>query len=379
MGERISTGLRSRRADAGAARRRASLPRSRRRGRGPSRLMTSVAAVALLLALACAGDSGPPHWIEHPHRKFPEERYTTGVGQGANREAAAEAARAEIARQTEGETEGVEISRHWTAKQPRVHWALATLDRPALVERLAKRIGEGEEQLAAAAESAAEKDLPPSQALERLLAAFELIHERDVLRRRIQVLDGTPPPPETTPSRGELEGRLAAVKRLLPIAVEAQETDTSTGSPIAPLDVARRALAQQVLAKGFALAPESEWGDTPAWLRVHARVAFEELDLGHRDDFTSIQWDASLEIEDPASEARTLALLSDRARAVHLNSHSTLRLAQEQAVEFLAQAFASWLDARYAPQPAPQPTPPSAPQAVPEAAPRSDGPAAPQP
>lgn len=317
--------------------------------RDPSRLPTASAAMLLLIALACAGDSGPPQWIEDPHGPFPEARYVVGVGQGPHREDAAEAARAEIARQTRGEREGIVIERRWTAKTPRVHWALAVLDRPALVDRLAERIAESDERLAAEATAAAATDLAPSEALDGLLAAFALLRERDALRERIAILDGTPPPPETTPSREALAERLAAVKQSLAIAVDAQEIEPSTGTPVAALDSVRRALAQQVLAEGFALAPERTWGDTPAWLDVRASVAFEPLDLGARHDLTSIEWQASLEILDASAEGRTLALLSEQARAVHLNPTSTRRLAREQATESLARALARWLTGRYDP------------------------------
>ncbi|MEZ4331051.1 MAG: hypothetical protein R3F35_04835 [Myxococcota bacterium] len=322
-----------------------------KRGRS-KRAADASARVALLclFVLGCSNGSGPPNWIEHPHRQFSEKRYVTGVGQGPDRPAADEAARAEIARRTAGETEGIEIARRWRAKAPRVHWALAVLDRPALVARLTERIAQTDQQLATV--STEPTDARPPQRIANALSAIALIQQRDALRDRIAHLEGDPPSPETSPSRNELEARLSAAKQAFAIAVEAYEMDPISGAPGETLDSARRALAQQVLARGFALPPESEWGDAPAVsLRVRARIAFDPLDLGHRQDFRSIQWEASLEIEDPAAGGPVIALLSDRARATHLNAHSTRRLAQEQAIEFLAQALSTWLDAHYAPRP----------------------------
>ena len=319
---------------------------------GPKRTAGAGARFALLalLVLGCSGGAGPPNWIEHPQRRFPEPRFVTGVGQGPVRPAADEAARAEVTRRTGGEREGIEIARRWRAKEPRVHWALAVLDRPALVARLIERIERTDQQLAAF--SAEATDAPPPERIAGALAGIALIRERDALRDRIARLEGDPPSPETTPSRSELEARLSAAKQAFTIAVEAYEMDPISGALGQTLDRVRRALVQQVLDRGFALPPESEWGDAPATaLRVRARIAFDPLDLGHRQDFTSIQWDASLEVEDPAAGGPVIALLSDQARATHLNARSTRRLAQEQAIEFLSRALASWLDEHYAPRP----------------------------
>jgi hypothetical protein len=273
----------------------------------------------------------------------------TGVGQGADPEAAAEAARAEVASKARGETEGVEIVRRYVAKKPKVHWALAVLDRPALIARLAERIAEDEQQIAAAAESA--RNTAPEKAIVDLLGAIALTRQRAELRTRIAHLEGTPPPAETTPSRPQLDAQLAAAKRMLAIDVEATEMDPESGTPGPPIDAIRRALAQQVLAKGFSLPPESDWGDAPSWLVARARISFERLDLGGRQGFAAIEWEAALEIEDPAAGGQIVGLLTGGTRATHINERTARRLAREEATTFLSEAFASWLDERYAPAP----------------------------
>lgn len=306
--------------------------------------------LAAALVAGCAHRSGPPNWIEHPGRAWPAAQYVTGVGQGDDPEAAATAARAEIARQTKGESEGIEIARTYVAKQPTVYWALAVLDRPALIAHLAEQIAAADEKRAAEAESA--KGEAPEKAVALLLDAIALSREREALRMRIAHLEGTPPPSDTPPTRAALDEQLAGVKHSLAIAVEAYEMDLESGEVGAPLDVVRRALTRQVLAKGFALPVEGEWGDSaPAWLRVRTRVGFEHLELGGSQGFVAVAWEAALELEDPASGGRVIALLSDEARATHVTERAARRLARDEAIEFVTEALGKWLDERYAPGP----------------------------
>ncbi|MFO0690662.1 MAG: hypothetical protein U0900_18315 [Myxococcota bacterium] len=322
------------------------------------RAIAPTPAIALLLALAtgaallasCAHDAGPPSWIEHPGRRWPEPRYVTGVGQGADPDAAESAARAAVARKTKGEQEGVEIARTWVAKSPRVHWALAVLDRPALIARLGDRIAEIDPQRAAAAESA--KAEPPEKAIVTLLGVLDLTRQREALRTRIARLEGSPPPADAPPSREALEAQLAGVKHALPIEVEAYEMDPESGELGAPLDPVRRALARQVLAKGFPLPADGEWGDTAAsWLRVRARIGFERLELGGREGFAAVAWEAALEVLDPNAGGAVVALLEQEARATHINEKTARRLAREEAITFVTEALARWLDEQYAPKP----------------------------
>ncbi|MBK7948107.1 MAG: hypothetical protein IPK00_05080 [Deltaproteobacteria bacterium] len=306
----------------------------------------SIALVAVLLA-ACAHDAEPPRWIEHPGRGWPAARFVTGVGQGENPEAAATAARAEIARKTKGEHEGIEIARTWVAKKPRIHWALAVLDRPALIARLGDQIAENDRARTAAAERA-EAEAPETAVL-TLLEAIDLSREREGLRVRIARLEGTPPTSDVPPSRADLDLQLAGVKRTLTIAVAAFEMDPDSGEIGAPLDAVRRALAQQVLAKGFSLPVEGEWGESPpAWLRVLTRIGFEHLELGGSQGFATVEWEAALEVFDPSAGGRVVALLDGGARATHVNEKTARRLAREEAIEFVTTTLASWLDGRYA-------------------------------
>lgn len=308
-----------------------------------------IGLTAALLA-GCAHDSGLPSWIEDPGRSWPAPRYVTGIGQGEDPEAASVAARAEIARKTKGELEGIEIARTHVSSKPTVHWALAVLDRPALIARLGEQIADADQRRAAAAERA--KAEAPEKAVATLLEAVALTRQREQLRTRIAHLEGTPPPSDTPPSRAALDEQLAGVKHALTIAVEAYEMDPESGEIGAPLDAVRRALAQQVLAKGFSLPVESEWGDpAPAWLRVRARIGFERLELGGRQGYVAVQWEAALEIEDPGAGGQVIALLNDEARATHITERPARRLAREESIEFVTQGLGRWLDERYAPAP----------------------------
>ena len=309
-----------------------------------------VLAIAAVVA-ACAGPPDAPKWLKGgtPH-DYPEDRYVSGVGSGAEPEAAASAARAEVARKTKGESEGVEIVKtHVGAGEPPVHWALAILDRPALLEHLREELGGAEQQLVDQLETIS--DAPPEMALGPMLGAIAVAQRRDALLTRIANLGGTPPALESAHSRAALDQQLAAIKHVLAIDVEAYEMDSKSGMTGEPLDGVRRALAQQVLAKGFALPAESDWGETAGWLHARARIAFERLQLDRRSDFVSVHWEAALEIEDRAAGGRVVALLTGKSRAIHLSEREARRQAQEQAEAFLADAFASWLDEHYLPRP----------------------------
>ncbi len=305
-----------------------------------------VLAVALIAA-GCAGTPDAPKWLTggEPH-DYPQKQYVSGVGSGGDPDAAASAARAEIARKTKGESEGVEIAKTYVAKTPPAHWALAVLDRPALLARLTEEIGATEQQLSQAL--AASSNASPEEALDPMLGAIMLAQRRDALLTRIVNLGGTPPASEASHSRAALDLQLASIKRALAIDVQAYEMDSQSGMMGAPLDEVRRALAQQVLAKGFALPAESDWGDSPGWLVARARIAFEPLELDRSHDFVAVHWEAALEIEDRAAGGQVVAVLTEESRATHLNEREARRQAQEQAETFLAAALASWLDERYA-------------------------------
>lgn len=317
----------------------------------PGSIRVLIGLVAgLFMVMGCAHDSGPPSWIEHPGRNWPADRYVTAVGQGDEPEAAATAARAEIARKTKGEREGVEIARTYRTRKPKIHFALAVLDRPALIARIAEQIAQADEKRAADAESA--KSEPPEKAITTLLDAIALARQREALRTRIAHLEGTPPPSETPPTRATLDEQLVGVKHALTIAVEAYEMDPESGEVGQPLDAVRRALAGQVLAKRFSLPVEGEWGDSaPAWLRVRARIGFERLELGGRQGFAAVEWEAALEVQDPAAGGQVVALFDHEARATHITEKTARRLAREEAIAFVTEALASWLDERYAPGP----------------------------
>lgn len=331
-------------------------------GRGFAVGRSLFASLVAVGCLACAGSSGPPRWIENPAKAYSPRQYVTGVGQGADPEAAADAARAEVARQTKGETESVEITKTYveipkqrskskkgsSQSAAERHWALAVLDRPALAKRLTDRIQAGDEELGRKAALIA--SAPPDQAIGSILTALAVVSERDALRVRILNLGEEAPAPATTPSREDLERALVDVKHKLVVEVEANEMDPATGEPGAPIDAIRRALSHEVLEKGFALAATSGWGDTPSWLVVRARVGFDRLELGGTQGFAAVEWDAALEIEDKAGGAGVLGVMSHKERATHINEPTARRLARDEASAFLSEALATWLDDHYAPR-----------------------------
>jgi len=300
-------------------------------------------------AAHCASPPEAPGWLRGAPQGYPEDQYVWGVGAGADAEGAASAARAEIGRKTKGETEGVRIAETWIDEKPTVHWALAVLDRTALIARLTEEVAKSEAQLSQLLETA--EGAPPGEALEPVIRTIELTPRRDALLLRIANLGGTPPSFDGAHERAALEERLAALKHSLSIDVQAYEMDSKTGAIGDPLDEIRRALAQQVLEKGFRVDVESDWGrGSPAWLLARARVAFERLDLGPRDSLVAVHWEAALEVEDRVGDGEVVAIRMEEARATHLNEREARRQAQEDAEAFLAGALASWLDEHFTPR-----------------------------
>lgn len=300
-------------------------------------------SLVALQAVACAGSRDAPKWLSggEPH-DYPEKRYVSGVGSGGDPDAAAASARAEVERKTQGEREGVTIAKTHVAKTSHEYWALAVLDRPRLLSRLTEEVGQLEQQISEnilAVESAT-----PEEALAPMLGAIALGQRRDSLLTRIAHLGGTPAESAVSLSRAALDLRLAAIKHALSIDVQAYEMDSQSGMAGSNLDGIRRALAQQVLAKGFALPAENDWGDRSGWLIARARIAFETLGLDRSHDFVAVRWEAVLELEEGAAAGKVVAMLTDESRATHLNEREARRQAQEQAEAFLTGALSSWLD-----------------------------------
>ncbi len=299
-------------------------------------------------AAHCASPPEAPGWLKGAPQGYPEDQYVWGVGAGVNAESAASAARAEIGRKTKGEAEGVRIAETWVDEKPTVYWALAVLDRTALIARLGEEVAASETQLSQLLETA--EGAPPGDALEAVVRTIELTPRRDALLLRIVNLGGTPPAFDPLHERAALEKRLASIKRSLVIDVQAYEMDSKTGAIGDPLDEIRRVLAQQVLEKGFRMALDDDWGGgSPAWLLARARVAFERLDLGPRGSLVAVHWEAALEVEDRSGNGEVVAIRMAEARATHLNEREARRQAQEDAEAFLAAALASWLDERFTP------------------------------
>lgn len=317
--------------------------------RSPFARRGPIAALAVLAALAagCAGPE-PPQWVSGSPDGYPRDRYVVGVGSGPDAEQAAARARDEVARQTNGELEGVRVAETWVDEDEGEHFALAVLDRAALLDAIADELLAVEREMTA---KLAEADAaPPAGALRAVLDAMALAPRRAALIARIANLGAPAPPADPALSRSGLETRLAAVKRELPIEIEAYEMDSKTGAIGEPLDEVRRALAQKVLALGFPLSDRSEWGASEsAWLSARARVAFERLQLHPRDRLVAVHWEAALEITDLGDDARVVAILTEEARATHLNEREARRQAQEDAEAFLAAALADWLVGRSTP------------------------------
>jgi hypothetical protein len=316
------------------------------RARAARLLATALWAGALWVA-SCASPPAPPQWISEAPQGYPPDHYVVGVGSGQTAEEAASRARAEIARKTSGESESVRIAEAWIDEESNVHWALAVLDRTALLDGLSAELAAVEKPMT---ESLAEADsAPPERALPAVLRAISFAPRRAALLARIANLGGPPSPGEPDLDRARLEERLTELKRLLPIEVEAFEMDSKTGRIGEPLDEVRRAVAQKVIELGFPVGVQNAWGSDPAWLLASSRVAFERLQLHPRDRLVAVHWEAALEITDLKADSQVVAILTEEARATHLNEREARRQAQEDAEAFLATAFADWLSGQTTP------------------------------
>jgi hypothetical protein len=311
----------------------------------PAALLT----VAAFWAAGCASPPAPPQWIEGAPQGYPEDRYVWAVGAGADAASAASEARSELARKTNGETEGARIAETWTDEEKDRAWALAVLDRAALLAQLDDELANVEEQISEILESC--EGAPPEQSLPELIRAIELTPRREDLRGRIERLGGPSPATEPSHERAHLEQRLAATRHRLAIDVEAFEMDSKSGAIGDPLDEVRRELAKKVLELGFRLGQEDDWGDSSSWLRARSRVAFERLELGRRDQLVAVHWEAVLEISDRTAGGETVAIRTEEARATHLNEREARRQAQEDAESFLAAALETWLRDHFTPTP----------------------------
>ena len=310
----------------------------------PSR---AVVLAALALGIACASAPEPPDWLGGSSPRYPTSRFTTGVGAAASPSQAAEEAAASVARQLDGESEGTRVAETWRDPSTQLHWALAVLDRPAAVERLASGLAEVQQGLRAALRNA--ETAPAAEALTPLARALDSLAERDGLRARIVLLGGTPAPDDAT-AAGEaarLRERLAELKSALRIEVDAFEIDPRSGEPGDRLDEARRALTKRVLDLGFAVETgEAAWGNQELWLRVEAKVSVDRLKLLPTDTLVAVRWTSALEIADLSGTGDVIALETDEGRATHLNETEARRLAESDARESAAAALEAWLRAR---------------------------------
>lgn len=315
------------------------------------RLLRSVMVLGLASGLAsCATGPDVPHWVQgKPHGDFPEEQYTSGVGSGAQAEAAAEAAVAEVARKTSGEREGAKIERTWIDEKGKVHWALAVLDRTAEIERLAGELAATDARLA---ETLATIDPNGSSSATFMvvLRAVELAAAREGLATRIVHLGGKAPPSDPARTRATLEDQLASLRHTITIDVEAWEMDSKTGMLGDPLEEVRVAMAQEVLGRGFRIASPEDWTPSTGWLLIRGRVGIESLDLGASDRFVAVEWNAVVEISDRTGDGEALAILTREGRSTHLNEQEARRGARKQAEAFVVEALADWMDERTMPR-----------------------------
>jgi hypothetical protein len=268
------------------------------------------------------------------------------VGEGKSAESAARDGLAKLAAQTAESTESAAIADTFFDGESETHLALAVMDLAPLRAQLAAELALADAKLGAAVASADVDS--PDQALPKLEAALALQSEREALRARLVKLGGeVPEAASALPGRADLERRLAETRKLLPIEVEAWEMDPSTGETLAPLDELRREIVKKVIAAGFPVSPqELRWGGDPVWLSVRARLALERLHLGDAQSVVAVQWDAVVEISDPAAGAELTAMLTQEGRATHLNETEARRQARGAAAEFVAESLETWLESR---------------------------------
>jgi hypothetical protein len=279
---------------------------------------------SLILAFSLPLSAAPkiPAWVTGPDPKYPETKYMTGVGIGADLDGARSSARAEIARtfqarvqqtltdqQTESSTshgkkrsaaqgtqkskidtqlttdtllEGVAVVETYVDKKSKKTYALAVLDKIALRKTLSAQIMEKEQEISAA-KARAENAATPLERAHSLSAAIEASRERDELSSRRRVVDPASMAELSGGSTAELETALEKALATIPISVMAEGPE---GSKL------REAVVAQINSLGVSVS-----NGTTTGLSVKATLEVAPFERGV-PEWTFFQWTGTVELTD---------------------------------------------------------------------------------
>lgn len=301
----------------------------------------SIVALVLAFSLPLAAAPKTPAWVTGPDPKYPETKFMTGVGIGADLDGARSNARAEIARtfharvqqtltdqQTESSTssgkkrsaaqgtqkshidtqvttdtllEGVAVVETYVDTKSKKTYALAILDKIALRRTLSTQIME-KDQAVSAAKTRADSASNSLDRARALSSAIEASRERDDLSTRRRVVDPAALSAElrgqAAPQRGEgpagmaelsggstaeLETAFEKALAAIPVSVTAEGPN---GSKL------RDAVVAQINGLGISVSNETATG-----LAVKAKLDVTSFDRG-TPDWTFFQWTGTVELMD---------------------------------------------------------------------------------
>ncbi len=289
----------------------------------PPRRTLTLMFLAFSLPLAAAPKA--PAWVTGPDPKYPETKYMTGVGIGADLDAARSNARAEIARtfqarvqqtltdqQTESSSsvgkrrsaaqgtqkseintqlttdsllEGVAIPETYFDKKSKKNYALAVLDKVALRKTLSTQIMEKEQEISAA-KARADGTTNPVERARALSSALEAARERDALSARRRVVDPAGMAELLGGTRADLQNSLDKTIAGIPVSVQAEAPE---GSKL------REAVVAQINGVGVSVSNGNATG-----LAVKAKLTVNPFER-NVPDWTFFQWSGTVELTDPAT------------------------------------------------------------------------------
>ncbi|MGH0033563.1 MAG: LPP20 family lipoprotein [Myxococcota bacterium] len=337
--------------------------------------------LAALLALACAGAGlGAPSWVDDPYDGRARARVIAAVGSGADRQSAANSARAEVAQildaRVEGSIEtsaraeiretgegarstvvedivenvavrtdvglrGSEIAERWKAGDG-TRYALAVLDKARMRESLAADIAELDrtiaDHLAEAASSAG--------ALERARAYLQALppaEKRNHLLGTYRVVGGRADPAVGGLTAAGIAGRARAALREVRIAVDARAVDLETGAAGAALPELRSELAARLSEMGLDVV--SDPGADPTALVLAARIGVEVFDRGIPRHAT-YRWQSSFELRDGQRSLAASRATGDESHTVDATARQlALRRGRVALSQDLERQMAQYLSA----------------------------------
>lgn len=308
----------------------------------------------IVLAFSYPLFAGPkkPAWVTGPDPKYPETKYMTGVGIGADLDGARSSARAEIARtfqarvqqtltdqQTETSTssgkkrsaaqgtqksrsdttlttdtllEGVTVAETYYDQKSKKNYALAVLDKIALKRTLSTQIIEKEQSLSMA-KARADGAATPLERARALSSAIEAGRERDELATRRRVVDPAGMAELSGGSTAELENALEKAIAAIPVSVAAEGPE---GSKL------REAVVAQMNGLGVSVSSGTTTG-----LAVKAKLEVAPFERGV-PEWTFFQWNGTVELTDLSTEKVVASTTKDG-----VEGHLTVTTAKSKTVD----------------------------------------------